>query len=465
MMEESTRKSAQLKLQNMVDTIRQQILFGSYKQGQFLPSEKAIAKEYELSNVTVREGLDILVSERLIEKIPRIGNRVVQPEQYGIKVVQFAYYKSMILEAALERLIAGFHRAYPNIRVNLIPIDFNDPQKMMALMDDGEVDVFSLNHHGFLKFKEMNGTDCLEPLDFDDGMYPFLKPAFLKDGQLKAKPFLFSPLVLCYNLQHFQEQDLLEPDSGWRWDQLFEYADRLAVENKRLGFYCHFLSLNRWPVIFLQSGKTFQRDDRGKVAIRGTPLLDGLRASKRFVELLNRNPLFLSENEKDAEELFFKGKVSMIMTSYLRLNHYAQNLQFPFELAPLPYLHEAATLLQVIGLSVYERSKVKESARCLVNYLTGHEAQLMIRQHTLSIPALKRAAEWKGEERSYRPSRFFLYRDIIPTYRPIDSLQLSQRELDRFRGEAKLYWSGLETEQEICERLEAVLEHKPVGSL
>lgn len=464
-MEESSRKSAQLKLQNMVNTIRQQIIFGSYKQGQFLPSEKAIAKEYELSNVTVREGLDILVSERLIEKIPRIGNRVVQPEQYGITVVQFAYYKSMVLEAALERLIDGFHRAHPNIRVNLIPIDFNNPQKMMALMDDGEVDVFSINHHGFLKFIEMNGTDYLEPLDFDDEMYPFLKPAFMKDTQLKAKPFLFSPLVLCYNMQHFQEQDLLEPDSGWRWDQLFDYADRLAVEKQRLGFYCHFLSLNRWPVIFLQSGKTFQRDDRGKVAICGTPLLDGLRASRNFVELLNRNPLFLSENEKDAEELFFKGKVSMIMTSYLRLNHYAHNLQFPFELAPLPYLHEPATLLQVIGLSVYERSKVKESARRLVNYLTSQEAQLMIRQHTLSIPAMKRAAEWKGEERSYRPSRFYLYRDIIPTFRPIDYLQLSQQELERFRREAKLYWSGLETEQDICNRLEAILEHKPVGSL
>lgn len=461
-MEELSRKSAQLKLQNMVNTIRQKIMFGSYKPGQFLPSEKAIAKEFELSNVTVREGLDILVSERLLEKIPRIGNRVVQPEQYGIQVIRFAYYKSMILEAALERLIAGFHRMYPNVRVNLIPIDFNDPKKMMALMDDGEVDVFSLNHHGFLKFNEMNGTDYLEPLGFDDEMYPFLKPAFMKDAQLKAKPFLFSPLVLCYNMQHFEENDLLEPDSGWHWDRLFEYADRLAVDKKRLGFYCHFLSLNRWPVIFLQSGTTFQRDEHGKIAVQGTPLMDGLRACKQFVELLNRNPVVLSEKEKDAEELFFGGKVSMIMTSYLRLNHYAKNLRFPFELAPLPYLHEAATLLQVIGLSVYARSKVKESARCLVDYLTAYEAQLMIRQHTFSIPALKRAAEWKGAELGYRPSRFFLYRDIIPTYRTIDYLKLDQQELNRFREEAKLYWSGLESEQDISKRLEAIFERRPV---
>ncbi|MDF2716475.1 MAG: GntR family transcriptional regulator [Paenibacillus sp.] len=462
MTEEATRKSAQLKLQHMVDTIRQHIISGLFKQGQFLPSEKAIAKEYGLSNVTVREGLDILVSERLIEKIPRIGNRVVQPEQYGIEVIRFAYYKSMIMEAALDRLIASFHRKYPNLRVHLMPINCNDPKKMMSMMDDGEVDVFSINHHGFLQYDEMNGTDYMEPLDFDDEMYPFLKPAFTKDKQLKAKPFLFSPLVLCYNLQHFQEQNLLEPDSGWDWERLFEYANRLTVEQKRLGFYCHFLSLNRWPVIFLQSGKTFERDEYGKIAVQDTPLMDGLRACKQFVEQLNRNPVVLSEKEKDAEELFFDGKVSMIMTSYLRLNHYVEQMQFPFELAPLPYLHEAATLLQVIGLSVYGRSKVKQSARCLVDYLTSYEAQLMIRQHTLSLPSLKRAAEWKGEELSFRPSRFFLYRDIIPTYRTIDYLKLDQQELDRFRDEAKLYWSGLESEQDIGKRLEAIFERPAV---
>src|SRR5699024_10067936 len=154
----------------------------------------------------------------------------------------------------------------------------------------------------------------------------------------------FSPLVLCYNKEHFQEKGMLEPDSGWQWGQLSRYADKLAVENERLGFYCHILSHNRWSVLQLQSGETFRPKNDVKVTICDTRLMDGMKACRDLVALLSRNPLFLSENDEDAEELFFNGKVSMIMTSYMRLNHYAHDFRFPFELAPLPYLNEPATL-------------------------------------------------------------------------------------------------------------------------
>ena len=456
-MADTVKIPAQKKLQRMINQIRQEILSGSIKHGEFLPSEKILAKKYGISNVTVRQGLDVLVEERLIEKIPRVGNRVNQPEIHGIKTVKFAYYKSMIQEAALEQLVSSFHEKYPNIGVNLISVD--DPSKMVEIMESEQFDVLTINHNGFLKYKEHNGKDVFESFDFDAETYPFLKEPLSMNGQLKAKPFIFSPLVLCYNKDHFQEKELLEPDSGWQWGELFEIADKLAVDHERLGFYCHILSHNRWPVFLMQSGERFRTNEEGQVAICNSRLMDGMKACRDLVSLLNRNP-FLSENDEDAEELFFNGKVSMIMTSYMRLNHYAHDLQFPFELAPLPYLNEPATLLQVIGLAVNHRSTVKESARCFIDYMTSYEAQLMIRQHTLSIPAHKRAAEWSGEEKIYRPSRFFLYRDIIPTYRLIDWLNLRQVELNKFRTKAKLYWSGLVTEDQVCRQLEELLNEK-----
>jgi multiple sugar transport system substrate-binding protein len=53
---------------------------------------------------------------------------------------------------------------------------------------------------------------------------------------------MFSPAILCYNRDHFTEKALLEPDSSWSWDELFETAEKLAIENERMG-----RSLKRLP--------------------------------------------------------------------------------------------------------------------------------------------------------------------------------------------------------------------------
>lgn len=459
MKERLTKEKSEAVLAIMTSQIREEILSGKRKYGEFLPSEKTLSQQFGINNKAVRQGLDLLVSEQLIEKIPRVGNKVVRPERTARSVVQFAYYNSLITEAVVEQLIADFHRLHPHIRIKPVPIGPNDYFRTTTqMMDQGAIDVLAMNHTGFRLFKEMGETDYLASIEPDSGMYPFLTEAFRLNGQLKVKPMIFSPLILCYNKKHFQDGGLPEPDGSWRWKQLFEAADLLAEKGKRLGFYCHFLSQNRWPVFLLQSGATFQRNESGTFQICGTPLMDGLRAGRELVMMQNRNPLLLSENDSHAEELFFNGKVSAIMTTYIRLNHYSVlDPEFAFELAPLPYLNEPKTLLQVVGLAIYSRSAVKPGAKCFVDYMTSYRAQLMIRQQTLSIPALKEAAEWTGTEIGYRPSRFFMYRDMTSAFRSFDDLNLSQDQLLRFVREAKLYWSGIETEEGVCRRLEEVL--------
>jgi multiple sugar transport system substrate-binding protein len=64
----------------------------------------------------------------------------------------------------------------------------------------------------------------------------------------------------------------------------------------------------------------------------------------------------------------------------------------------------------------------------------------------------------------YRPSRFHLYREIIPTFALHSSLKLSIEELQMFQREARLYWSGLETEDVLLERLERVLSRTGSGA-
>lgn len=458
MEEQSGRKHFRERMESMVREIRDEIVTGKLKDGQFLPSEKAYAKAYKLSNKSVRQGLDILVSERLVEKIPRVGNKIVRRAAEVQTALRFGYYPSLLEQAALETLIEQFHNRHPNIQVQLVPLpSAHTSQALKPLLADGGIDLLTMSASGFADFAENGDLEELETLEPEPHIYRFLTEAMSHDGRLKMQPFIFSPLILCYNRSHFRKKDVPEPDSGWRWDDLFEYAALLNEEKERVGFYFHFPSYNRWPVFLLQSGVTFRRDEEGSMKLGGTSLLDGLRLCQRLIASQNNFPLLLSEQEADAEKLFFAGKVSMIMTTYFSLHAYRQQPSVKYDIAPLPYGNENRTLLLAIGLAVGRRSERKESARLLLDFLVSYRSQLTIRQNTLSIPSLKPAAEWSGTESMYRPSRFHLYREIIPTFALHSSLKLSIEELQMFQREARLYWSGLETEAVLLERLERVL--------
>lgn len=456
--ERASRKTFQLRLEAMVEAIRGDIASGVLKKGEYLPSEKTYAGLYRLSNNTVRKGLEELVAEGLIEKVPRVGNRVAGRAREETAVLRFGCHVSLLQEAAMKTLVAEFHKRNPDIRVELIAMspELNVYSSVKKRIDESSLDIFTMNYNGFDSFRENDGFGQLESFEPDSQTYPFLNEAFTHEGRLKLRPLLFTPLILCYNKNHFREAGLMEPDSGWRWDTLFEAADRLTVERERFGFYFHFPSSNRWPVLFMQSGLRFERNAAGGFEADERKLKESLMAC-RTIYLRNRFPMFLSEEDSDAEKLFFQGKVSMILTTYMGLNRHERSAEFEYDIAPLPYLNEPKTLLMMVGLAISAHSKEKESARRFVDYLASSEAQLLIRRKTLSIPSLKPAAEWTGEESMYRPYRFHMYREIIPTLRTFRDLNMPIVRLESLYKEANLYWSGLETEEEAVRRLEKLL--------
>ena len=313
------------------------------------------------------------------------------------------------------------------------------------------LDIVTMNYNEYCDFLERDSRHCLEPQPCKPGLYSFLTDAFRSDGELLVSPFIFSPVILCYNRDHFLERDVPEPDSSWRWEQLIDNSAKLAVENERLGFYYHFSSPNRWPLLLLQRGGAFERGEEGRIRVAGTPMADAFRFCR---ELRNHFPsLPQSIANGEAENLLMQGKSSIVLTSYFHLN-YLRDADVPFDVAPVPHFGEPKTLLLCIGLAVSSHSQVKEAALKLADFLTSYDAQLAIRQKTYSLPALKRAAEWIGPETMYRPPRFALFRETMPTFHFFTDLNIGQSELTGMMKEATLYWAGLESEETFCSRLE-----------
>jgi multiple sugar transport system substrate-binding protein len=460
MQKRASRKQFQQRLDEMITTLREEIMSGQREVGKFLPAESELEKMFHLSNNSVRKGLDVLVKEGLLEKIPRVGNRVVRSAPQQQTVVRFGMQSTIEREADMERLIAEFHKAFPRIQIQTVAIPNEGYSRFVReCMEADMLDVCTINSNNFQDIVESGNSRLLEPLDERSGYYPFLSEPFRCEGQLLMQPIFFSPVILCYNKNHFREAGLLEPDSSWTWDDLFEAAKRLAVGNKRYGFYFHLLMRNRWPVFLLQSGVSFGEADFDRRALIG-----GLDICRKLLAMPDVFPVMLSASDADAEELFLKQQVSIIMTTYFGLNELA-DADFPFDVAPLPRYREFRTLMTVIGVAVNRNSRVKEAAKHFVDFLSSYDAQLLIRKHTLSIPADRRAAEWQGGESRYRPPRFHMYREIIPTFCLPKDLGLSSKQLSAIRKEVKLFWSGLSDEETLLARIEqALADGKGSGS-
>ncbi len=447
------------RMDEMVRSIQDEIISGKRKVGDYLPSERELGKLYSLSNKSVRRCLEVLVGEGLIEKIPKVGNRISGVSDTNSITIRFGCQRSTIEEADLGNLITIFHKEYPHIRIQTIMFEhFTSAQEAL---ENGLIDVVTVNYPNFRKILEHGSAHLLTPQKINPNIYTYLNKAFTHEDTLLVQPFMFSPVVLCYNRDHFREKELLEPDSSWTWEDLKRAAELLAIPNQRYGFYFPLLSSNRWPVFLLQSGEKLPPIDQ-PIRFADSPWMEGLRLCRDTVLTQSSMPIFYEE--ADAEKLFLQEKVSMIMTTYFGLNEFKKT-QFEYDIAPLPYAKTPHTLLITIGLGLSSKFEQQEAAQTFIDYMVSHRSQMSLRQRTLSVPALKPAAEWIGSETMFRPSHYQMHRDIVPTYRFYTDLNVTMEMLSAIILEVKLYWAGLESEEGIANKLEGLLNEMRASRL
>jgi DNA-binding LacI/PurR family transcriptional regulator len=116
---------------------------GKLRPGQKIPSERALAQEMGMSHLTVRRGLDILVSEGIIVKQPRVGNFVcdVKSPQTATQIAMILpefVSKSDARHPSLELHLKGAQRAF-NPREYMVSMLSYRPGHLW--LDAGEVAV------------------------------------------------------------------------------------------------------------------------------------------------------------------------------------------------------------------------------------------------------------------------------------------------------------------------------------
>ncbi|GIN85146.1 hypothetical protein J6TS2_15320 [Heyndrickxia sporothermodurans] len=462
MSEKKSREEFKAKLEFMVSTIRKQITDGEIPIGEYLPSENILTKSFDLSKNSVRKGLEELVKEGLIVKKSRIGNLVVSNKPYDQVILRVGYYPSLLTDAKFQTLVRCFEETYSHIKVQTIPLPYDHYQKTVYdFFQNDMIDVVSINYNDYVGFQG-NEEMMFEALEKDPKIYSFLEEPFeSKENQelVFVKPFVFSPIVLCYNQEHFMKKNIAFPDSGWKWKQALETANLLLTNNQdsqHCGLYFHPLSMNRWPIFLLQNGVQFERYENGELAFSSSKLTESMNLLRDLFDRQGILQAFLSDSDRDAEKLFLEERVSMIVASYFSLNEIKEH-SIPYDIAPLPYIKDAKTMLLIIGFSINKHSTKKDAAKKFVEFMGLPSTQEIIRKETLSIPSVKEIAEKTGGESVFKPSRYHLFREIIPSYSLYTDLGLTGTVLSEVRNELRIYLSDLMDDKILHQRIKAIL--------
>ncbi|MBN2984904.1 MULTISPECIES: extracellular solute-binding protein [Cohnella] len=450
----SDRPSFQERLDHFVSVLRMEILNGIRQEGTYLPSESALAKQFNLSNKSIRKGLDQLVEEQLIVKIDRVGSMVTPRAKEAI-TLNFGCPISLPTDFRIDELISEFSRRNPGIHVRRITLNHGSyVQSAEEMIANGLLDIVTFNSPQFQEWTELGLAPLLEELEPDRELYPIAEEAFQFEGATYAKPVSFSPVVLCYNKAHFREAGLHEPDSYWTWHDLQNAAAKLAETRGRHGIYFLPTSENRYSVFLLQGMGNRTNAPGGAVpidskVIEGLDTLNGLIASRDVF------PNYWAHGNDETVQLFADGQVSVILCTYFNLNEFA-HLPLEYDICPLPSLRRGdpqRTLLLSIGVSLVRHSNAKEAARRFVEFLTSAEAQNLIRDRTVSIPARKESAERPLGEGLKRPSRYSMFREMFPSFAYHRDIGLRIDDLRQLTKGLKEYWSGMIDEPELHGKL------------
>lgn len=448
------RASSQ-KYARLLNELKLMIVGGELHEGDYIPSEHTLVRQFGVSRPTVRKAVAALAGQGLLETIPGKGSVVRGLNRSALKVVLLNLYWYMPSHEypLIRQIVARFNDEHPHIQVRLVPFPNEWTPSIYAdyrnsKSREHEPDLMSLTNRFMLELQTEQVSAVLRPLDelsAEQRVYPFLWQANQIDGRLFAAPITFSPVMLLYNKALFDEANVEYPNRSWTWSDLAEAASRLTRKDRdgtmQYGF-AFSPSFYRWPLFFLQAGGRFVRDNLTFPPEAANN--DGIRFILDLLFKHQAAPLLLRSSQL-SEQLFLKGKAGMILSTYY-LSERQNNCGFAWGAAKFPagLLDKSLAVSTSIGISA-ECRHVQE-AQTFLRYMLSAPVQAYIKAHGTTVPAAKEIAESEHYPHGvFRGSDYEAFRETLADIQVVHGLGLTHKQVNELTSAMEMVWCRTET--------------------
>ncbi|NPV08404.1 MAG: sugar ABC transporter substrate-binding protein [Anaerolineae bacterium] len=306
-----------------------------------------------------------------------------------------------------NRAIAGFQAMYPDVTVQLEAVPQGYGDKLLTQFAAGTApDVFMVGDGDVARFVQRGAVELLDP--YINGNNPLdlslFLPGLLEIGQIDGQTYLltkdYSPLVVYYNKDLFDEAGLDYPQAGWTWDDFLATAQALTVDEDGDGqidqwgiqLPNHWGDVTWWrgisPFVFQAGGDILSSDGTTTTGYMNSP--ETVEAIQFYVDLYREHQVAPGPEDLGAlagVDLFQTGMVGMLWTGRWPLADFKANPNLNFGTVGLPMGKQHANSICWAGFALYSESPNKDTAWAFLKYIAAEEGAEAFADYALTAVA------------------------------------------------------------------------------
>ncbi|MEI6914932.1 MAG: sugar ABC transporter substrate-binding protein, partial [Armatimonadota bacterium] len=278
-------------------------------------------------------------------------------------------------------LIDKFERANPDIKVKPIHIagDFSAKLQTMIAADRAP-DVFYLVSQDCNDYLHKRALRDLQPfidkskaIKLDD-FYQDTVKQFRIEGKTYALSCNWSPMVVFYNKDFFDEAGVPYPKPGWTWTDFLQTAQKLTVRDDR-GRVQRFGTMSvDWKQWVVQAGGDFFNEAGDNCTLDSPESLKGLQFAYDLTAKYNVCP---PQNDAEAESsiYFMAGKTAMVFSYRWFITLLEPLKRYQWGICASPKGDKNVNLSGALGFAMSSQSKRPDAAWRFIEFMTGPPGQ------------------------------------------------------------------------------------------
>lgn len=297
--------------------------------------------------------------------------------------VTFSSWGSQSETKILREILADFEQE-TKIKVEFIHIPQNYFQKIHLLFASNlEPDVVFINNHYLKMYSEANLLEDLTPYFNAEDFHEIALNCLSDNGKLYAVPRDISALVLYVNKNIVKEKNIKLNSLNDLKNLAKKYTNEkhfgLNYEDDPL-FWLYFLAANGGGAV---------SDDLKSIIINKTESLEALDLYADFANKYHIAPTKAQIGSMTTAQMFINGKLALYIGGRWMLPKFKETITFDFDIIEFPTTKENKVYVDASGWAVSRKSKNKENAIKLVQYLSSEKCAKKLAQTNLITPARK----------------------------------------------------------------------------
>ncbi len=247
-------------------------------------------------------------------------------------------------EETLAKMVAAFEAEYPNIKVEVETIGYNDYFTQMQTRVAGGTapDCYELNIENFAAYAnkgllaEISGVDV-------SGLNDTALNAFNVNGKQYGLPESFSNVVLIYNKDLFDQAGVAYPTDDWTQADLQNAAEKIRALGEDIFGIWQPITYNEFFKVVAQYGGALLNEDKTEFTINSPENVAAAQALVDRVLVSNVQPNAVQQGGMGDWDMFMSGRLGMIPTGIWAFQTFTDNCDFEWDIVVEPGSTQKAT--------------------------------------------------------------------------------------------------------------------------